>query len=70
LGFLAPRTRWLISFCWIAVAIITFVAVDAPSFRSWLYLMTVALVPPVVMYGLLHENQTQTIADVMHGGRS
>jgi hypothetical protein len=67
---LTPRTRWLISFCWITVAIITFFAVDASSFRSWLYLMTVALVPPIVFYGLSHDTPTQSIADVMHGGRS
>ena len=67
---MTPRTRWLISLGWIAVALITFFAVDASSFRSWLYLMTVALVPPIVLYGLSHETQTQTIADVMHGGRS
>jgi hypothetical protein len=52
------------------VAIITFFAVDASSFRSWLYLMTVALVPPIVLYGLSPDGPTQTIAEVMHGGRS
>ena len=54
-----------------AVAILTFLAVDASSFRSWLYLTTIALVPPMVLYGLSsHGRPTQTIADVMHGGRS
>jgi hypothetical protein len=67
LGFLASRTRWLISLCWIAVAVITFFAVDAASFRSWLYLMTVALVPPFVLYGLWHDSPAQTIAEVLRG---
>ena len=64
------RTRWLISICGIAVALPTFFAVDASSFRSWLYLMTVALVPPIVLLGLWHDNPGQTIAEVMREGRS
>jgi len=67
---MASRTRWLISLCWIAVALVTFFAVDASSLRSWLYLTTVALVPPIVLFGLWHDGPTtQTIADVMRGGR-
>jgi hypothetical protein len=50
LGFLASRTRWLISLCGIVVALLTFFAVDASSFRNWLYLTTIALVPPVVLW--------------------
>jgi hypothetical protein len=63
------RTRWLISICWIAVAVLTFFAVDASSFRSWLYLTTVALVPPIVLIGLWHDNPGRTIAEVMREGR-
>ena len=63
------RTRWLISICWIAVAVLTFFAVDASSFRGWLYLTTVALVPPIVLIGLWHDNPGQTIAEVMREGR-
>jgi hypothetical protein len=61
------RTRWLISLCWIAVALITFFAVDASSFRTWLYVTTVALVPPIVLFGFWHDSPTQTIAEVMRG---
>lgn len=64
------RTRWLISISWIAIALLTFFVVDASSFRSWLYLMTVALVPPTVLIGLWHDNPGKTIAEVMRGGRS
>jgi len=72
LGFLASRTRWLISLCWIAVALLTFFAADASSFRSWLYLTTIALVPPIVLFGLWHDAPSRTIAEVMSGagGRS
>jgi hypothetical protein len=66
---MATRTRWLISLCWIAVALLTFFAVDASSFRNWLYLTTVALVPPMVLIGLWHDSPIRTIAEVMHGGR-
>ena len=68
MGSLGSRTRWLISFGWIAVALLIFFAVDASSFRSWLYLTTVALVPLIVLHGLWHDRPTQTIADVMRGG--
>jgi len=64
------QTRWAISACWIAAAVIAFVAIDASSSRSWLYLFTVAFVPPIVLFGLWHDEQSQTVAEVMHGGRS
>ena len=68
---MSPRTRWLIAFGWIAVAILTCFAADASSFRNWLYLSTVALVPPIALYGLASDGRsTRTIADIMHGGRS
>jgi hypothetical protein len=64
------RIRWLISISWIAIALLTFFVVDASSFRSWLYLMTVALAPPIVLIGLWHDNPGKTIAEVMREGRS
>ena len=64
------RIRWLISISWIAIALLTFFVVDASSFRSWLYLMTVALVPPIVLIGLWHDNPGKTIAEVMREGPS
>ena len=64
------RVRWLISISWIAIALLTFFVVDASSFRSWLYLMTVALAPPIMLIGLRHDNPGKTIAEVMREGRS
>jgi len=66
---MAPRTLWLISLCWIAVAVLTFFAVDASSFRSWLYVTTVALVPPIVLFGFWHDDLAQTVADMMRKRR-
>ena len=64
------RTRWLISICWIAVALLTFIAVDAASFRDWLYVMTVALIPPIVLRGMWHDSPGQTITQVLRERRS
>jgi hypothetical protein len=63
------RSRWLISFCWIAIALLTFFAGDASSFRNWLYLTTVALVPPIVLLGLWHDKPGRAFAEVMRKGR-
>ena len=64
--------RWALSACWIAVSLVIFLALDASSARSWMYLTTIALVPPVVLLALWPGARPQTIADVMHGtdGRS
>ena len=64
------RTRWLLSLGWIAVALLTFFAVDASSARAWLYLTTVALVPPIVLNGVWRNSSGLTIAEVMREGRS
>ena len=61
------RIRWLISISWIAIALLTFVVVDASSFRSWLYLMTVALVPPIVLIG---ENEFFALLRVVSARRT
>jgi len=63
------RIRLLISLCWIGAVMLTFFVADASSLRSWLYLTTAALVPPVVLNGLWH-GPSQTIAEAMREGRS
>ena len=60
-------TRWPISICWIALALLTIFVVDASSFRSWLYLMTVALVPPIVLIG---ESEFFALLRVVSAGRT
>ena len=66
---MTTRTRWLLSLCWIAVALLIFFAVDASSLRSWLYLTIVSLVPPIVLNGLWRDTPGVTIAEVMRGER-
>jgi len=67
-----PVLRWALSAGWIAVALLIFLALGASSARSWMYLATIALVPPIVLLALWPGPRTQTIADVTHGtdGRS
>jgi hypothetical protein len=62
-----PHLRWILSICWIATAVLTFFVVDASSMRSWMYLTTAALVPPVVLLSLWPGQRQQTINDVMRG---
>ena len=67
-----PILQWTLSAAWIAVSLVIFLALDASSARSWMYLVTVAIVPPIVLLALWPGARAQTIADVTHGtdGRS
>ena len=62
-----PYIRWILSVCWIAIIVLAFVAMDASSGRSWLYLATIALGPPVALLRLWPESPHQTVAEIMHG---
>jgi hypothetical protein len=59
--------RWTLSAAWIVTSVLIFVGLDASSTRSWMYLVTVALVPPIVLLSLWPGPRTQTIADVTRG---
>jgi hypothetical protein len=67
-----PSPRWTISAGWIAASLLIFLVLEASSTRSWMYLATIALVPPIVLLALWPGPRAQTIADVTHGidGRS
>src|SRR4030095_14518207 len=43
------RTKWLLVAVWIAVTLVVFLAIDASSTRSWIYLAAVALLSPIVV---------------------
>jgi hypothetical protein len=62
-----PRFVWLIAACWIVVSFAVFLALGATSTRSWLYLMAVALGPPVALVRLWPQMPQQSAADVIHG---
>ncbi|HEU5255526.1 MAG TPA: hypothetical protein VFU28_06035 [Vicinamibacterales bacterium] len=67
-----PSLRWTLSAGWIVASLLIFFGLDASSTRSWMYLVTVALVPPIVLLSLWPGPRAHTIADVMRGtdGRS
>ena len=64
---ITPRIEWILGACWIAVSLAIFLALDASSSRSWLYLLTIGLVPPVALLKLWPRAPQQTIDDVIHG---
>lgn len=67
-----PYLRWTLSAGWIGASLLIFFGLGALSTRSWIYLVTVALVPPIVLLSLWPSAPAQTIADVTRGtdGRS
>jgi hypothetical protein len=64
---ITPRIEWIISACWIAGSLAVFLAIDASSTRSWLYLIAVAVVPPIALIRLWPQRPEQTADDVIHG---
>ena len=61
------RIEWILSACWVAASLAVFLALDASSTRSWLYLLTIGLVPPVALIRLWPHAPLQSIDDVIHG---
>ena len=62
-----PSLRWTLSAAWIVASVLIFFGLDASSTRSWMYLVTIALVPPIVLLSLWPGPRAQTIADVTRG---
>lgn len=62
-----PNLRWALCAIWILLAALTFWALDASSSRSWMYLATAALVPPLVLLSLWPDAPATTASDIMHG---
>jgi hypothetical protein len=62
-----PGVQWLLAAIWIAASVVVFLAIDASSTRSWIYLAAVALLPPIVVIRLWPTPPQQTIDDVIHG---
>jgi len=62
-----PRIEWILSACWIAVTLAVFLAIEASSTRSWLYLIAAAGIPPIALIRLWPQPPQQTADDVIHG---
>jgi len=62
-----PHLRWILSACWVSITAVVFLSLGASSGRSWMYVATAALGPPMVLIRLWPQREQQTIGDVMHG---
>jgi hypothetical protein len=62
-----PRPQWLFAAGWIAASLVIFLALDASSTRSWIYLAAAALLPPIVVIRLWPAPPQPTVDDVIHG---
>ena len=61
-----PTTPLLISVGWIGLVLATFVVVEASSLRSWLYLVVIALLPPLLVNRLWNRDPGETRAGLSH----
>jgi multisubunit Na+/H+ antiporter MnhG subunit len=61
-----PTTPLLISIGWIGLVLATFVVVEASSLRSWLYLIVIALLPPLLAHRLWNRDPGETGAGLSH----
>ena len=60
----APRWRWsLIGVC-IALACITFIAIDSTTARNWLLLLVFGTVPPAMVPWLWNEDRPLLIGSL------
>jgi hypothetical protein len=61
------RTEWILAACWIAASLAVFLAIDASSTRSWMYLIAIAVVPSIALIRLWPQPPQPTADDVIHG---
>lgn len=61
-----PTTPLLISIGWIGLVLATFVVIEASSLRSWLYLIAIALVPPLLVNRLWNRDPAETREGLSH----
>jgi hypothetical protein len=57
---------WRISAVWISLTLLTFLAIDPSSFRNWVLVTTMAVVPSLVLLRLWSDGPPQTVAEVLH----
>ncbi|MBI3047523.1 MAG: hypothetical protein HYY76_04360 [Acidobacteria bacterium] len=57
---------WWISAVWGSLTLLTFLALDASSLRSWVLATTIGIVPPVVLLRLWSSGPPPTVAEVLH----
>lgn len=60
----APRWRWFVIGVWLALACITFVALDSMALRSWLLLFVVGVIPPAMLLWAWNEDRPLPIGSL------
>jgi len=60
----APRWRWSVIGVWLALACITFVALDSMALRSWLLLVVVGVIPPAMLLWAWNEDRPLPIGSL------
>lgn len=57
---------WCISAVWVSLTLLTFMAADASSVRSFVLMTTIGLVPSFVLLKLWSHGPPPTVAEVLH----
>lgn len=60
----APRWRWFLIAVWIAVCSVSFVAIDSLTARSWLLLVALIIVPPLMLLWLWNEDRPMLLGSL------
>ena len=64
----APQLRWSIIGVWLTVTCIAFVAIDSMAVRSWLLLLVVGFIPPLMLLWAWNEDRPLPMGS-LHGRR-
>lgn len=56
---------WWISAVWVSLTLLTALAIDASSVRSWMLVTTIGIVPAAVLLRLWSDGPPPTIAEVI-----
>lgn len=62
---MASSVPWWISAVWVSLTLLTFLALDASSLRSWVLATTIGIVPPFVLLRLWSAGPPSTVAEVL-----
>jgi hypothetical protein len=57
---------WWISAAWLSLTLLTALVADASSFRSWMLVTTIGVVPVGVLLRLWNNGPPATVAEVIH----
>jgi len=63
----APRWRWVLISVWVALACIIFAAIGSTAVRSWVLLVVMATIPPVMLLFLWTEDRPNLIGTLRSG---